>query len=356
MITLAQFTPLVLFPYAIAALFVICYFIYLKCMIRIKIKSMHYSQSGQLQSLKIKSTIYNFILTLCISEFVANIGLNASEIQIYYFSSAHSIQISNTCEIRDVYLLFLSDESTFYTSRIRSIGLNIWAMIPIITSLFFVILRRLYINYPYRQHIQKYIVYILFEYLVKTITSFFIHTGYFTLLLYFPFLVIDISIYTSTSHKFYCLLKGNRNASRLHASAYTYAENKRIVNHFFYAQIYMLFIFSISLCLAFSTFLSVPLSIIAFNPCFLSYASLGLFPIITVTQHIQAVSVSLLTYLTRVELTCSVIAEMFIIVFYLVMSYRITSSLVKARRRNTQSTEWITRPLMEKYRRGLLNK
>lgn len=355
MITLAQFAPLVLFPYAIVALFVICYFIYLRFLIRIKIKNINYSQSGQLQSLLIKSTIYNFILTLCISEFVANIGLNASEIQIYYFSSAHSIQISNTCEIRDVYLLFLSDESTFYTSRIRSISLNIWAMIPIITSLFFVILRRLYINYPYHQHIQKYIVYILFEYLVKTLTSFFIHTGYFTLLLYFPFLVIDISIYTSNSYKFYCLLKGNRNASMLHASANTYSENKRIVNRFFYAQIFMLGIFSLLLCLTFSSFLSVPLSIIVFNPCFLSYASFGLFPTITVSQHIQTVSNSFLAYLTTIELTCSIIAEVFIIVFYFAMSCRIISSLIKARRRNTQSTEWITHPLMEKYRQGLLH-
>ena len=354
MITLAQFSPLVLFPYFIVALFVIFYFIYLKYKLQIKIKNINCSQTGQLQSLQVKSTIYNFILTLCISEFVANIGLNASEIQIYYFSNLHSIQISNTCEIRDVYLLFLYDESTFYTSRIRSIGLNIWTMIPIISSLFFVILRRIYINYPYHQHIQKYIVYILFEYLFKTLTSFFIHTGYFTLLLYLPFLVIDISIYTSTSYKFYCLLKGNRNASRLHASACTYSENNRIVNHFFFAQIYMLLIFSVSLSAAFAVFLSVPLSIIAFNPCFLSYASLDLLPIITVSQHIQAVSISLLKYLTIVELTCSIIAEMFIILFYLVMSYRIIFGLIKARRRNTQSTEWITRPLMEKYRRGLL--
>ena len=53
-------------------------------------------------SLRIKSTIYNFILTLCISEFVANIALDGAQIRLFDLGSHNitPVNISDSCEIQ----------------------------------------------------------------------------------------------------------------------------------------------------------------------------------------------------------------------------------------------------------------
>ena len=179
------------------------------------------------------------------------------------------------------------DKSTFLVYRISSIAMNIWSIIPIIMSLFFVILRRLYINFPYHRHIRKYIIYIVLQFVIKSLTACIVQTRYLSLTLYFPFGVIDTCIYISTSHKFYNLLKGIRNASRLHSQESIYYENVRIVNHFFFAQIITLLLISVVLVAGLTSLISVPLCIIAYNPCFLSYVTLGMIPTLPIPKRIQ---------------------------------------------------------------------
>ena len=157
----------------------------------------------------------------------------------------------------------------------------------IVMSLFYVILRRLFINYPYHQHIRKYILYILVQFILKVSLTCFVQTRYFEQLILFPLIVIDVGIYMSTSHKFYLLLKGRRNEARIHSNETDYFNKKSLVKQFFFAQVVTWFLFTLLTTGVFLAFISVPLNLFANNPCYLSYISLGYLPDITIPKDIS---------------------------------------------------------------------
>ncbi|KAI6646111.1 hypothetical protein LOD99_9462 [Oopsacas minuta] len=305
-----------------------------------------------LTNFRIKSIIYNFILTLSVLELIANVSVQTAQIARYDFNDTVSnpANISHSCVIRDPSLIALLDKSTLLVERIRSFGIIIWTMFPIIMSLFFVILRRLFINYPYKQHIRKYIIYIVLQFLVKIILSSFMQTHYFEHLLYFPFGLIDICIYISTSQKFYNLLKGNMNSANLHSTQFQYLQSKGIVKRFFYAQIFTLLIFSLVLSTGLVTFIAVPAAILSYNPCFLGYLSFGMIPNIIISKQLLEVTTSLGKYLLIIELICCFIVEVLVIVIYLVLSINIIVVLIIRSRKNSRKTDLITRPLLENYK------
>ena len=131
-------------------------------------------------NLKIKSMVYSFILVLSITELVANILFQSS--QISKFNSKIIIVypeiISEDCVIESTYMIQLLNKSTFMIARAQNIGIVLWAMFPILLSLFFVILRHTYLNHPYNRCIRKYIIYIILQFVVKSSLSRFMQTWY----------------------------------------------------------------------------------------------------------------------------------------------------------------------------------
>ena len=216
-------------------------------------------------------------------------------------------------------------------------------------SLFYVILRRLYINYPYHQHIRKYILYIVMQFILKVTTTCFLQTRYFEQLILFPLTVIDVGIYISTSHKFYLLLKGRRNEARIHSSERGYLIKKQIVNQFFFAQVITLFGFSLLIIGTFLAFISVPLELFANNPCFLSYISLGYFPDIKIPKELRKLSHSITYYCLILELISAFIGEVLVIFLNMALSAGIIVVLIKRRRKFIYINDTIT-PLMERYK------
>ena len=179
--------PLLIIPYTVASLIVISYYAYLKYKNWIDIRNVPPYTRYQMdldkvkKNLRIKSTVYNFILLLAIAELIDNALMQTAIIFEFDFKhpSKYLVTISNSCVIWAGDLTTLDNKSTFLRVRALEIGIVMMTMFPIIMSLFYVILRRLFINYPYHQHIRKYIVYILVQFILKVSLSCFLQKWYF---------------------------------------------------------------------------------------------------------------------------------------------------------------------------------
>ena len=352
--------PLIIIPYTVASLIVISYYTYLKYKNWRDIKNVPAYPRYQVdldkvrKSLRIKSTVYNFILILSIAELITNILTQTALIEIFDFNLEHryKVFISNSCVIRDIDLTNLENKSTFLIVKALDIGVVMMTMFPILMSLFYVILRRLFINYPYHQHIRKYILYILVQFILKVSLTCFLQTRYFEKLILFPLIVIDVGIYMSTSHKFYLLLKGRRNEARIHSNKTDYLSKRSIVRQFFFAQVVTLFILSLMVTGVFLAFISVPLNLFANNPCYLSYISLGYLPDITIPKYISMLFTSITMHCFLMEFTLAFIVEMLIIFINIALCIGIIVMLIKRRRRFTHINDKI-KPFMERYRNRL---
>ena len=349
--------PLLILPYTVASLIVISYYTYLKYMNWRAIRNVPAFTEYLVdldkvkKNLRIKSTVYNFILILSIAELIDNVLMQTAIIAEFDFKHlyTHKVTISNSCVIRDGDLTNLENKSIFYTIRALDIGVVILTMFPIIMSLFYVILRRLFINHPYHQHIRKYILYILVQFILKVSLSCFVQTRYFEQLILFPLIVIDVGIYMSTSHKLYLLLKGRRNEARIHSNETNYLIQKSIVEQFFFAQVVTLFLFTLLTTAVFLAFISVPLDLFASNPCYLSYISLGYLPDITIPKDINILFHSITKYCLNIEFTIAFIGQLLIIFIYIALSIRIIIILFEKRRRFININDKI-KPIMEMYR------
>ena len=130
-------------------------------------------------------------------------------------------------------------------------------------------------------------MYIIIQFLLKAALTCFFQTRYFEQLIMFPLAVVDTSIYISTAHKFYLLLKERMHEARIHFFKRDYLNKKRIVTQFYFAQVCTLFIFSLLVFSTLLTFISVPLDILSHNPCYLSYIFLGYIPDMKIPKHIR---------------------------------------------------------------------
>ena len=238
---LSGILPFVIFPYSLIVLFVICYYTVMKYRIWRVIRNICYPLTIGIDrnkfklNLQIKSMMYNFILILSITELSAKVLLQLSQISRFDFNLklVYWQTISNSCVIQSMDMIDLLHKSTFVLIRAQNIGIIIMTMFPILMSLFFVILRHMYLNHPYNACIRKYIVYIILQFVVKTALACFMQTWYISQLLYFPLGVFDVRVYIATSHKYYLLLKGRKDEAQRHSTKADFIKKIRIVNRFF---------------------------------------------------------------------------------------------------------------------------
>ena len=340
--------PFSVFPYTVASLFVISYYTYLKYKNWREIRNVPPYKFKK--SLQLKSIVYSFILILSVAELAANLSMQTSLIlQFDLKQYIHRVTVSKSCVIKDRDLASLNNKSTFLIERALDVGVAILTMFPITMSLFYVILRCIYINYPYHQHVRKYILYIVMQFILKVTTTCFLQTRYFEQLILFPLTVIDVGIYISTSHKFYLLLKGRRNGARIHSSERDYLMEEQTAQQFFFARAITLFAFSLLIIGTFLSFISVPLDLFGHNPCFLSYISLGYFPDIKISRDLRTLSQSITYYCFILELISAFIGEVLGISIYMALSIGIIIDLIKRHRRFIYINDAI-KPLMIKYR------
>ena len=343
--------PFVIFPYCLVILFVICYYALMKYRIWREIRNVCHPPTIKIDrnkfklNLQIKSMVYSFILVLSITELVANILFQSS--QIRKFNSKINIVypeiISEDCVIESTDMIQLLHKSTFMIARAQNIGIVLWTMFPILLSLFFVILRHMYLNHSYNRCIRKYIIYIFLQLLVK------FHAD----LVHFTVAILDVCVYISTSHKFYLLLKGRRDKARFHSTKTDYFQKVHIVNRFFFIQVGNLVIFLMLLLTGLFSFILVPINIVNCNPCFLSYITLGLIPNFVIPKQIQEVTLLIQLYCYYFELISCFIAELLLIACYLPLSIKIIMVPFRSCRKHTHNNRELTRithNLLEYYR------
>ena len=154
-------SPFVIIPYILVSLFVISYFAYLKYLIRKEIQKLPtviygIGMKNLRKNLQIKSMVYSLILIISIIEFVSNIVIETDLLIIPTIEQEHSwINLSNSCRIEDFDLKILEIRSTFFYSRTWNIAEVTFSELPILMGLFYIILRRMYLNVPYHRHIRK---------------------------------------------------------------------------------------------------------------------------------------------------------------------------------------------------------
>ena len=352
-----KLTPFAIIPYMVVALFIIIYFAYLQYLIRKEIRNMpsaiyKVDVNNLKKNLLIKSMVYNFILIISIIEFVANIVIETNLLIRPIIQPNHidtHIHLSNSCSVEDMDLAILTLHSTFIYSRTRFVAIVLISEVPILMALFYVILRRMYLNVPYHKHIRKHIIYIVSQFVVKSVLVCIVPTYYIGVLLYLPFGLIDFVIYIFASQKFYALLKGMRNAASLHSTKCEYIEKKRIVKRFFFAQVVTTTIFSLLLILSLIEFITTSVQVI--TSCFISYITLGFIPTITLSDRVRG-QMSHIGVLTQMGILF--IVELMVTTLYLGMAVDIVVKLVRKRRRYNNSNFLLARPLLEKYRNRLL--
>ena len=346
---------LLIFPYIVIALIVISYFMHQKYQIRRTIKDLSKSTENmnKVKTLRFRSKVLNLIIILSILEIVVNISFEGSLIIRYDLSkyAPNPVNISNSCTIMDPNLLDLIDYSYLGSSLIFNLSIITATLFLPIISLFFIILRKIYLNHPYLKNMKRHIAYIVLKFLLLTILYCLMQTWYLVQLLFLPITLIEVYIYISSSRRLYSLLKGFRDQAFLHSTIYVYREKVRIVNQFFYAQVISLFGLSVGLIAFVNCFISVPLLICVYNPCFFSYISFGLIPTVSISQHVHEICCSLLRICYMIILVCLSVIDIIAIFIHLSIFICIIIKLLRRRWEFNHINKLISKPLMEYYKK-----
>ena len=179
-------------------------------------------------------------------------------------------------------------------------------------------------------------------------------TWYIAQLLFLPFFLIESYVYNSSCRKFYSLLKGLRNHAFLHSKKYIYRRYVHMVNQFFYTQVFSFLAWIVKLIVVANCFISVPLLICVYNPCYFSYVSFGLIPNFMISQQTFHILFILHNYNFEIQLICLCILEILTIFVHLALFIAILIYLFRRRRMFNNINKAVSQPLMESYRKSLL--
>ena len=119
---------------------------------------------------------------------------------------------------------------------------NIAFLFPIVINLFVNVLRRVYLNVPYRRWVIGYSGYYLFRLVFLICSAHFIFTNYLLSTLELPFFFFDIHVYVKASKKISLLLKGMSEGAKWHATSREYENTQRAAKLFVITRMLVLFI------------------------------------------------------------------------------------------------------------------
>ena len=242
-------------------------------------------------------------------------------------------------------------ENTFHKSRFIQILSNLseiaLSLILPVLCLFLIVLRRVFINLPYKLWVRRYSVYILVRGISMLILYSFSKTLNIGMILHFELALFDTRVYISSSRAFYVLLKGRRDEALYHSSRSDYLEKKKIANQFYCTKISTFLMLFVTLLCYTSDSVYAVISIL-YEPSFLQSLSFGYFPKLflpwnTLAYKIQNIS----TIITGVS---ACILALYTLFAYLLVSVGILVKLYIKRRKFNHVNDWLTQPLMDSYR------
>ena len=340
-----------LIPYLIITVFTIPYFVHQKIQISQRIKNIPATTifstdlSKVKKNLKIQSLIYNFII---ISSFEALecLLITVSTICIHfdYYQANHILWVVNTNTNKSCNLASLTRNFMF-----AKIGGSLVFFLPILLNLFLIVLRRAYLSVPYRRWIIGYSGYFLFRLVYQILSAYFIVTQFFYFTLELPFLAFDFYVSLKVSNKFYLLLKGMSEEAKWHSTPQEYKEKQRTTKTF--AILQSLTLFGFVLCLILVVAESIhELTYISHGYCLVQYSFPNNPISFTVPDNIIHTSGIIRYYSNVIIKICNGIVGVMAFLSNLAILTSILVKLLRRRKKYIHVNEWITRPLMERYR------
>ena len=148
---------------------VLIYFLYHKYQVRIQIRNVPYSTIFNIdldkvkKNLEIQSMVYNFLIVIMMIEIITNVFVGIAAI-------GPSKNVSFTDRNRTIFITVERNRYFQYISNLS--GITMGLVFPIL-CLFLIVLRRAFINLPYKQWVRKYSVYILIRVIVTLILFWF---------------------------------------------------------------------------------------------------------------------------------------------------------------------------------------
>ena len=352
--------------------FIICYLLHHRHTILTKIRELPHSTilfvdlAKVKLNLKIELIVYNFLIVICVLELLTvvlvtidGVGsvlcvIEASPAKIQFQSA-----FGNANRTENVSYICFSE--VFKSSRGSLIIFNVIGdMVDFalsanfaFVSLFLIVLRRLYLNLPYKQWIRFYTVWIALKFIPIIASPFDPKFRIAIGLLLYPTSTMDFAVYISCSHSFYRLLKGRTMEAKWHSSPRDYKIKQRISTQFYYTQIYYSVVYTIGFFWGITVLIEQLLLFFHSSIDNQNTLLLKLFNGIFTPSQINSL-IQKLIYYTSIANTVLCFAE-FILVFlgYLIVCIGIVFKLLNQRRRYKHVNDWATRPLMERYRATL---
>ena len=325
---------------------VLIYFLYQKYQIGIQIRNVPYSTIFSIdldkvkKNLEVQSMVYNFLIVIMLIEIITNVFTGIGVI-------GHSENVAFTYRNRTEFITVERNRYLHYIGNLSEITIGL--VFPIL-CLFLIVLRRAFINLPYKKWVRKYSVYILIRVIVMLILFWFNATFIIGVFVQLLLAIFDYCVYISSSRAFYILLKGRRDEAFYHFSRKDYLEKKRIANQFFYTQVSTHFLGF--LLLLFDIFFFSATTFHTFShPNFFEIMTFGYFPKFPSLWYAFAFKIGSIFGRIRTVFVCLI--ELYIFFAYCFVSISILVKLFIRRKKFNHVNDWLTRPLMEKYRSSL---
>ena len=352
-------SPLPLLPVIIMILFIACYLAFRKYKVVIELRNVpHYTildvdLSKVKLNLKIQSMTFSFLLLLTILEFLSTIFLEFYVISYFMLScldAAHSEFHFNDVLVNWLRHFMYLINTHSGSNILDSLFICITILITPITGLFLIVLRRAYLNLPFKRWIIGYTIMLIIRFILLFILASTDQIVHLIHLVQFPIGLIDFCIYISCSRSFYRLLKGRSFEARWHSTRSDYKIKRQIANQFLFAQIYSVFCYSLIIVAFLTDFLYSLLTIAIYFPNFIHNISLGFFPTIVLPTQLQSTIYDLHHIANLIEII--VVAILFAVLSfgYFIICIAIIVKLICKRKRYNHVNDWVTRPLMEEYR------
>ena len=223
-----------------------------------------------------------------------------------------------------------------------------------VSCLFLIVLRRAYLNLPYKHWIKGYTLWIIFKIILLIIIWFLHPTSYLIILiLIYPFGNIEWVVYISCCRSFYRLLKGRTFEAKWHSTRSDYIAKRRISTQFYYAQIYTIFLFSMIQLVYLLSFIGEFFIILYQETDYFNQISIRAFRKDILTSKVQSSILYIIHYNSVIIDISNILVFLTMSLGYFLVCIGIIIKFIRRKRKYKHVNDWITKPLMERYRATL---
>ena len=340
-------------------IFILCYLIHGKYKTIIRIKEIPHSTIFYIDLQKVKlnfkidSMVYNFLILLCTLELIATVlsDIFGNENILCTLNNLKTENKTENCVIftgSNNSKIYRINDITYYLTNIVA------STVLTVSCLFLIVLRRTYLNLPYKHWIKGYTLWIIVK-IILIITTSFLHptSNLIILILIYPFCNIEWVVYISCCRSFYRLLKGRTFEAKWHSTRSDYIAKQRISTQFYYAQIYTIFLFSMMglvylLCLIEEFFI-----ILYQETDYINQISIRAFHKDISTSKVQSSIHNIIHYNFIIIDISSILVFLTMFLGYFLVCIGIVIKFIRRKRKYKHVNDWITKPLMERYRATL---